>query len=342
VPETRGEWALEADLNDGQADDRCLFRVERPQVEIWLPNGCGVEYELGDVVEIYYQATVEDVVIALLDGEEWLFERAVTAEVLSAEKWEVSGALGEHTLSALLQEWGASDECPFYVADRTPPPAPVPLKPWDGTEFTCTSEAMSAMLRWEAVTDLSGIAYYEVELVETPDYPPVPTTSTLQLESNQAQALVSGACGDAYSWRVRAIDGAENEGDWSEMRSFRFMTLSESDTVPPPTPYAVSPGGLSSSASTNSYPCESVILDWYDVYDDLSGTMAYRVTLQEYDFSSEEWQSIEPYYLIYSTYIDVAEWLSTNRRYRWRVWAIDNATNHGDPSAWRYFYCPTG
>lgn len=102
--------------------------------------------------------------------------------------------------------------------DETPPPAPVLLKPLDGTDIGTVPDTM---LRWEAVSDESGIAEYQVQIQShTGDYnwstaPGSPFTGI-----SGTELLFSVEYGHTYRWRVRAIDGAGNPGSWSGWFTF--------------------------------------------------------------------------------------------------------------------------
>jgi hypothetical protein len=112
----------------------------------------------------------------------------------------------------------------YLPPDLEPPPAPTLLEPTDGAELSCsTEESVSIPLRWNPVSDCSGIAGYQVGLVRYPSYPPVPITSTLQVEGNQSQALITGTCGERYDWQVRAADSAGNMGPWSDRATFHLL-----------------------------------------------------------------------------------------------------------------------
>ena len=111
------------------------------------------------------------------------------------------------------------------------------------------------------------------------------------------------------------------------------------DTTPPPVPAPLEPG--SSDPNHPQELCGDVILRWNAVSDP-SGIQGYRVNLQWYDGS--RWQSSEPYFIIYGTSVDVTQWRDqhTYFPFRWAVWAIDNAGNHGSQSPWLYFECIIG
>ena len=231
-----------------------------------------------------------------------------------------------------------SDEWDFDLVDQVGPPPPVLLAPGEGAEMSCLAgEPLSVALEWRPAIDPSGIAWYDVALIRTPDYPPTPVTSTLRADGSHSQVVIEGGCGDRYQWRVRAVDGVGNVGQWSALASFRVLTLSESDQEPPPVPVAEGPGSGTAGDPETLLTCSSVDLRWSEVSDP-SGILGYRVSLQEYDTTTDQWQSIEPYSIIYDTSMDVSKWLSYGE-YRWNVWAIDNAGNHGGAAPWLHFEC---
>lgn len=102
--------------------------------------------------------------------------------------------------------------------DTQAPYAPKQLKPTNGSDLGCVG---SAMLRWEAVSDESGIAQYQVELQRSPDESSWENVSGSPFTgANDPNLEVSLKCGFYYRWRVRAVDGAGNTGDWSGWFTF--------------------------------------------------------------------------------------------------------------------------
>jgi hypothetical protein len=230
-----------------------------------------------------------------------------------------------------------SDERDFSLADLSGPPAPSLLEPPEGAEIPCPGgEPVTVGLAWSAVTDLSGIARYDVELVRTPDYPPVPITSTLQVEGNRSRMTFDSECGDRYWWRVRAVDGSGNPGQWSEWGSFRVLTWQETDQVPPPVPVPLGPGNPD-LAYAESADCP-VTVSWNPVSDP-SG-VSYLLRL-EVAGEGEEWD------LVRSISVSDPQWEAVypdcdmGRVYRWNVRAQDGAGNWSDGvSEWLYYGVP--
>ncbi len=109
------------------------------------------------------------------------------------------------------------------------------------------------------------------------------------------------------------------------------------DKTPPPAPVPIGPG--SNNPNDPTQQCGTTVLRWNSVSDP-SGIQGYRVNLQWYD--GNQWQSSEPYFIIYGTSADVTQWTRPHEylhTLRWAVWAIDNAGNHGPQSPWLYFAC---
>ncbi len=143
---------------------------------------------------------------------------------------------------------------PCVTLDRQPPPPPELVEPADAA---ATSD-LSPRFAWTAPADLSGVAKYEIEIrgPKPRDYVTTRTsyTPTLGIEG-------------IYTWRVNALDRAENLGDWT---SWRTLVL---DATPPTAPgfgtASVAPGAWSRS--------EEVILDVTSASDAGSGVGGYCV-----------------------------------------------------------------
>ncbi len=100
------------------------------------------------------------------------------------------------------------------VPDTTPPPAPLLQKPANGVSLSCVA---STTLMWSEVNDPSGISQYQIEAQRhsgdlnwqavsgSPFGGVAATTTSLNVE-----------CGWTYRWRVRAVDGVGNQGNWSD------------------------------------------------------------------------------------------------------------------------------
>ncbi|MBI4304092.1 MAG: IPT/TIG domain-containing protein [Chloroflexi bacterium] len=100
-----------------------------------------------------------------------------------------------------------------FTVENAPPPVPRQLSPEDGTGVGLLGGATPA-LRWTGVTDPSGVTY-SLQIDTSPDFTqPVLQKSDIPGSSytlTAAEALPKGQ----YYWRVRAMDGASNQSEWS-------------------------------------------------------------------------------------------------------------------------------
>ncbi len=127
---------------------------------------------------------------------------------------------GQHTISA-------SDTIntleTHFVMESTPPPTPQLVSPENGSR-----QGTRPTLTWNTVSDPSGVTY-------TIQIAPDDSFATILLEKGgltqppytltKEEALRGTDSNTPYYWRVRAIDGAENESNWSALRSFYVRYL---------------------------------------------------------------------------------------------------------------------
>jgi hypothetical protein len=76
-------------------------------------------------------------------------------------------------------------------------------------------------LDWDAVSDPSGIAGYRVQVeqeITAGNWDPVSGSPWTSLSVTELELTLD--CGGVYRWRVRAIDGAGNESDFSAWAEF--------------------------------------------------------------------------------------------------------------------------
>jgi hypothetical protein len=100
--------------------------------------------------------------------------------------------------------------------DTTPPQSPALLKPTG--ELPCTT---GATLRWNAVSDPSGIATYVVQMdVRKNNYD---WSSAGEWKTPGTSQDVTVNCNLNYRWRVLAVDGAGNTGNWSGYLNFHVQ-----------------------------------------------------------------------------------------------------------------------
>jgi len=116
---------------------------------------------------------------------------------------------GSHVITATD---GTSTVTSTFTMESQAPPVAVPLKP----KVTGTAEA-EAYFDWEEVTDPSGVSY-TLQVASDADF----TTIVLEKEglphseyTVTKEEKLESTEKKAYYWRVKAVDGAFNGGEWS-------------------------------------------------------------------------------------------------------------------------------
>jgi len=106
---------------------------------------------------------------------------------------------------------------PQPPADKTPPPVPAPLEPGSTSPDNPPDFYCPLTLRWQPVSDPSGVVYSVVLEKETSSGNWSQVGSWDNLAEPQKDILGQFQCdiGWKYRWRVRAIDGAGNRSNWS-------------------------------------------------------------------------------------------------------------------------------
>lgn len=122
---------------------------------------------------------------------------------------------GNHVITA---SDGTNTVTNNFAMDSTPPPVPNLLLPANDTK----ADAL-AKLTWSAVTDPSGVTY-TLQVATDANFANIIlekkglTAPTYQL--TETEKLKSVSKSQPYYWRVKAIDAASNESDWTKPQTF--------------------------------------------------------------------------------------------------------------------------
>jgi hypothetical protein len=209
-----------------------------------------------------------------------------------------------------------------FTVETEAPPVPGLLLPADSVETRAR-----AYLDWQNVTDPSPPVTYRLQVTSDRSFTPLIlekeglTDSEYSLSEEEALPAVRQAA--LYYWRVKAIDGASNESEWSETWSFYVSA--------PPVPALVLPV-FGSKAET------PVLLSWQAVTS-LSPPVTYRLQVAtDQNFTS---LMLEEEGLTNHEYTSEEEALPAVRQeapYYWRVKAVDSAGNESEWSEPWSFY----
>ncbi|MFC1955880.1 IPT/TIG domain-containing protein [Chloroflexota bacterium] len=231
---------------------------------------------------------------------------------------------GDHVITIS----GANTNQQFTFAMESAPPAiPAVVLPADATELS-----PKAVFDWEDVTDPSLPVTYRIQVSADRGFASLVldkeglTNSEYTLA--EQEKLPSAEKEAPYYWRVRAIDRAGNESEWSMPSSFHVLSLS--------VPAALLPEVLSQADA-------QVHFDWGDVTGS-SLPVTYRIQVSaDPELTSlvldKEGLTNSEYTLAEQEKLPSAE---KEAPYYWRVRAIDRAGNESEWSIPQPFYVKSG
>jgi hypothetical protein len=130
------------------------------------------------------------------------------------------------------------------------PAAPTPLGPANGAQVT-----VPFTISWAAVNDPSGVVAYNWQVSPSSTFSPVIMQDST---SGQTQATISGLANGTYFWRVQAVNGAFEQGAWSQTRSFKVSGVNAAE--PGTTTLKIALAG-----TTQFHPFESIPFSWTSV-----------------------------------------------------------------------------
>ena len=210
-----------------------------------------------------------------------------------------------------------------YSVEAMAPPVPSPLLPADTSETKA-----EAYFDWQDVTDASQPVTYNLQVASDQNFTSIVleklglTKSELALVEEDRLAAVKKEA--PYYWRVKALDSAANESEWSTPWSFYVAA--------PPVPALLLPdAGIKAE--------ELTCFDWEDV-SSLSPPVTYNLQVA----SDENFIAIvlERMELVDSVYTltddEKLPAVKEEAPYYWRVKALDSATNESEWSTPWPFY----
>jgi hypothetical protein len=112
-----------------------------------------------------------------------------------------------------------------FSMETTPPPTPSGLTP-----TALYRENSRPVFTWQAVTDPSGVSYH-LQIAGDANFDTIVMEkeglTTTQYIVPKSEKLKAAGKESPYYWRVKAIDLASNEGQWSTPDSFYVSFIAE-------------------------------------------------------------------------------------------------------------------
>jgi len=185
------------------------------------------------------------------------------------------------------------------------PPAPSAVSPADGAGVT---EPFT--ISWTAVSDPTGIIGYNWQVSSSSTF----TSVLLQNSTNGAtQASVSGLADGTYFWRVQAVNGAFEQGTWSQPRSFTVTGAGGAPSLAPPKGYST------------FHPSEVMTFTWSAIPEAASYILQYSTDPSFPLFSGGQFDNIPDPNFSFSI-------SNPEGNYFARVFAVDSSGNFSAPS----------
>jgi len=221
---------------------------------------------------------------------------------------------GEHVITV---SDGVDTRQIVFEIESEAPSVPVPVLPAD------KSEARAATyFDWEDVADPSSPVNYRLQIASDGGFAVVIMEKTLtasEYRLSEAEALAAVTADSPYHWRVKAMDAAENESEWSAPRSFLVLA--------PPAPELFLPENGSQAEA-------EVYFDWDDVSSSSPPVTYHLQIASDKGFSKlvmEKERLAESEYTV--TEEEKLAAVKKDAPYYWRVRAVDDAGNKGKWSA---------
>ncbi len=190
----------------------------QPVVQFWAEPA---EIDAGDCALIYWH--VENIDNVVYGGVSQPFNGLDQACLCETAYYPLTVTYLDGTSEKFTLEIPVKGSCPTEVPeDTTPPPVPTLVVPADGLTIGCKA---TQNLVWLPVEDPGGISAYRIRVQRHAGDNNWQDVSGSVFESTTKSIDIPVECGWYYRWRVRAIDGNGNLGDWSGWFEFA-VTLS--------------------------------------------------------------------------------------------------------------------
>jgi hypothetical protein len=215
-PSTKGEHIVDASGDITKASDIVdAVVIISPKVELNPASGA-----IGNDVTVHGTGFAANQVITIsYDGTKVSSNTATDAKGVFTTSFKVpKSKAGDHTIT--VTDPTAAVFSSNFSVESVPPPTPNLISPEAGSEFSSFGKT-AVTFHWSAVDDPSGV-YYVLEISPSSDFAGAvirkDSLTTTEYTLTSGEALGKGN----YYWRVRAVDGADNEGDWTNGQLFKI------------------------------------------------------------------------------------------------------------------------
>jgi len=130
---------------------------------------------------------------------------------------------GQRLVSAEDAVGNKLDQPAVFIMESAPPPRPELISPRSTVRIGFVGW-ITPTFQWSEVVDVSGV-YYSLQIAPRRDFTHPVVSVTGLVETSYALPETEALPYGTYYWRVRAVDGAENIGQWSGTYAFQSGLL---------------------------------------------------------------------------------------------------------------------
>ena len=215
-PSSKGEHIIDASGEITRASDIVdAIVIISPKVELNPTSGA-----IGNEITVHGTGFAANQVITIsYDGAKVASNAATDAKGIFTTSFKIpKSKAGDHTIT--VTDPTAAVFSMKLSVESAPPPTPNLISPEPGSEFGFFGRT-TVTFRWSTVEDPSGV-YYVLEISPSPDFAGTiirkEGLTGIEYTLTTDEAVTKGN----YYWRVKAVDGADNQGDWTNGQLFKI------------------------------------------------------------------------------------------------------------------------
>ena len=213
-PSSRGQHIIDASGEITRASDIVdAIVIVSPKVELNPTSGA-----IGNEITVHGTGFAANQVITIsYDGAKVASNAATDAKGIFTTSFKIpKSKAGDHTITVTYPT--AAVFSMKLSVESAPPPTPNLISPEAGSEFGFFGKT-TVTFRWSTVEDPSGV-YYVLEISPSPDFAGTIIRKEGLTGTEYALTVDESLTKGNYYWRVKAVDGADNQGDWTNGQLF--------------------------------------------------------------------------------------------------------------------------
>jgi hypothetical protein len=213
---SKGEHIIDASGEVTRASDIVdAIVIVSPKVELNPTSGA-----IGSDITVHGTGFAANQIITIsYDGVKVPSNAATDAKGIFTTSFKIpQSKAGDHTVT--ITDPTAAVFSGGFTVESTPPPTPNLISPEAGSSFGFFGKT-TVSFRWSAVEDPSGV-YYVLEISPSPDFAGTVIRKEGLTSTEYTLTNNEGLTKGNYYWRVKAVDGADNQGDWTNGQLFKI------------------------------------------------------------------------------------------------------------------------